>query len=81
MWGHEAPLEQLWLLRSERESTEADLNIEPVCGSCDEEDGQSSAEVTLPLPQQDDSVSLVFSPRLRTVNLGAGAMWVPSADG
>lgn len=60
---------------------------QPVHGSCDEEDGQSSAEVTLPLSQQDGSMSLfsmsLFSSpvRLRTVNLGAGAMWVPSADG
>lgn len=41
---------------------------------------KSSAELTLPLPQQDDSMSLFFSPvRLRTVNPGAGAVWVPSA--
>lgn len=55
---------------------------QPMCGFYDEEDGQSSAVVTLPLPQQDDSVSLFFSPvRLRTVNLAAGALWFPSADG
>lgn len=37
--------------------------------------------VTLPLPQQDVEMSLVFSPvRLRAVSLGVGIMWIPSAD-
>lgn len=43
---------------------------------------RAQLRVTLPFPQQDDDeMSLFFRPvRLRTVSLGAGVMWIPSAD-
>lgn len=41
---------------------------------------RAQRKVTLPIPQQDNEMSLFFSPvRLRTVSLGAGVMWIPSA--